>query len=224
MKEVIGYTKRAAACALLMLMFQGSARADFYYYFDNTWSGTSPAGSAPWISALFQDVGAGTVKLTLSNSGLTGTEYVNSLFFNLNPALNPSQLSFTELSGTAGVTAPTISTGEDAFKAGGDGNYDVEFSFATANAGRFGVSDTLTYQITGIPSLTAMDFGYLSSPAGGNGPFLSSAHIASIGANGAGSGWDNPSKITPVPEPAASFLVLAAAGLWLGVRRRPRGV
>ena len=45
--------------------------------------GTDPAGTAPWLTATFQDTGTDEVTLTMNSSGLTGFEKVTEWYFNL---------------------------------------------------------------------------------------------------------------------------------------------
>jgi hypothetical protein len=212
----------AFVSAVTLLILPAKASADFYYLFDHTWTGTGPVAPAPWVSEFFHDIAPGTVSLTVSNVGLSGTEYVQELYMNLNPNLDPTKLNFTQTADSAGLTLPTIQTGTNSFQADGDGKYDILLSFATANSGRFAANDYITYTISGISGLTSSDFeGFLSAHSGGNGPFLGGAHIVSIGADGA-SGWDNPSQVTllnAVPEPSTGLLFGLAAGLLLALRR-----
>ncbi len=158
--------------------------------------------------------------LKISNIGLTGTEYVQELYINLNPTLDPTKLIFTETAASTGLTLPTIQTGVNSFQADGDGKYDILLSFATANSGRFAANDYITFTITdpAFSTLSSSDFeGFLSAHSGGNGPFLAGAHSVSIGANG-DSGWDNPTEITLVPEPSSGLLLGLAATLWFAAR------
>ena len=194
--------------------------------FSYSGSVSSPAEAAPWIDATFQDSANG-VLLTVDNPGLTGGEFVSELYLNLNPIDNVKSLNFTPVSGSSGVNAPTIQTGEDAYKADGDGKYDILFTFSTSNSGRFGAGDSLTYLISGVTGLTSADFEYKSTPAGGHGPFYAAAHVQGIaGETGSDSVWMDPSlgpQIIPVPEPGpVAFVVLAmallGATLW---SRRP---
>ncbi|MDB6063817.1 MAG: hypothetical protein JWR26_25 [Pedosphaera sp.] len=189
----------------------------FFYHFDYVFSGTSPDGPSAWVNAQFTDGSSGTVNLTLSTGGLTGTEFISELYLNLNNVLNPNSLIFTLTSSIGTFSNPSISTGVDQFKADGDGKYDVLLGFSTAGTGRFGVGDSITYQITGIAGLQASDFDFLSAPAGGSGPFLSAAHVQSIG-NG-NSGWIAPTILTPAPEPATAVLLGSAMIIWAGARR-----
>jgi hypothetical protein len=196
-------------------------RADvvtFEYVFE--FSGAdAPTGPAPWLTATFDDGNTpGSVTLTLSASGLTGTEFVRGWYFNLDPSLNPTSLAFNKVSSSGSFASPAISTGVDAFKADGDGRYDIRFRFATDGgcSTRFGPGDVLTLEITGISTLTAHSFEFLSLPDGGNGPFVSAAHIQGIGPDGEGSGW------IAVPEPSSMALAVVGLGAAAvaGVRRR----
>ncbi len=198
-------------------------------FMDNVFSGTAPSGSPAWVEASFQDASAGTVMLTITNLNITSSEKVTQLYLNLNPSLNPGNLQFTLQSGSSGVTAPQPSLGVDSFKADGDGKYDILFGFSQTPASAFSSADYLTYSITGIPTLTSSDFDYLSSPAGGNGPFEAAIHVQGIDASGVTdtnsySGWVSP---TPVPEPSSgAVFVLAASvagGMLSGLTRARQG-
>jgi MYXO-CTERM domain-containing protein len=169
---------------------------------------TPPAGAAPWLRATFDDGGgAGSVTLTLAAVNLVGGEFVSDWDFNLDPALNPASLSFSAPTKTGTFGDPVITFGVDAFQADGDGRYDIEVEFDTAPPGdRFGAGESVQYTITGIATLTASSFDFLSAPAGGSGPFPTAAHVQGIGPEGANSGW------VTVPEPAAAWLALLGVG------------
>lgn len=200
-------------------------------YMGSVFSGTPASGTPPWVEASFRDVSPGTVQLTITNLNIASAEKVTELYLNLNSNLNPVSLQFTFLSGSSGVTAPQPSLGVDGFKADGDGKYDIRFGFSQPPASAFSSADYLTYTITGIPTLTSSDFNYLSSPAGGHGPFVAAIHIQGINASGVGdtyssSGWASASQIIviPIPEPSSSVLLFAAASVALGGRAwRKRG-
>ncbi len=215
-----GKLRAAGVVALGLGFWSANALATgFVYRFDNVFSGAAPAGHSPWVDAAFKDTANG-VLLTVDNGGLSANEFLGSLYLNINPAdtAKIQNLTFTFQNGTSGVTAPTIQTGEDAFKADGDGKYDILFNFATANSGRFGAGDSVTYLISGIPGLTSADFQYLSTPAGGHGPFDAAGHVQGIGCSD-DSGWIDPSVgPVPVPEPAPGAVMALAVGL-LGARR-----
>jgi len=179
--------------------------------------GTTPVGAAPWLRATFDDGGgSGKVNLKFDATNLTGSEFVSGLYFNLNPALDPLALTFGSITKVGSFQDPTITTGVDAFKADGDGKYDLLFSFATSGQGggslRFGAGESMSLDIS-APGLTAASFNFLSAPDGGHGPYYTAAHVQSIG-TGDGSGW------VTVPEPSTYLLAtLAGFGLW-AIRRK----
>lgn len=201
---------------------------DFLYHFDSVFGGSAPSSPhSPWVDACFQTISPGTVRLSVSNLTLTGSENVDQLYFNLNPSLSPTGLSFHFVGGSGGFDLPTIATGTNQFKAGGDGKYDVLFTFSSGgNAkNRFTAHEYMTWDISGISGLAASEFAYLSAPAGGAGPFFAATHIQRIG-NGAASGWIAPSGITPipsVPEPGAAALFCLATSAAFALRRWRRG-
>lgn len=215
-----------ATCSIACFIPRQAA-ATFVYHFniggDPVFSGTPPSGSPPWIDATFQDSSPGTVLLTIANVGLSSGEKLTELYFNLNPSKLATSLTFTHVSDSGGFVLPTIGRGENAFQAGGDGKYDILFSFSQSRAAAFTAGEYLTYQITGIPGLIASDFIGLSLPAGGHGPFLAAGHVQGISVAGGGStsGWIAPSQFTtiPVPEPSsAALLLLTGVGAWVSRR------
>ncbi len=194
---------------------------------DPIFSGTPPAGPPPWIDATFADIAPGTVQLTVAAVGLTGTEKVTEFYLNLDPALAATSLAFGFVSGTGAFNLPAIQTGTDAFKADGDGKYDILFNFSQTPATAFTGGDSVTYQITGISGLTASSFVFYSAPAGGHGPFLAAAHVQGISATSTSdtttySGWLAPSQVSPIPEPASAALLLLAGGSAWFTRRLTR--
>jgi hypothetical protein len=183
---------------------------------------TPPTGTPPWMTATFDDGGGmGSVMVTLDNHGLVGGEFVSNWAFNLDPSLDPSMLIASGLVASSGdgFTLPTISTGANHYMADGDGLYDIRFSFSLGggSAARFGAGEKLTLTFSGIPTLTASSFNFLSFPAGGNGPFFTAAHVQGIDPGGDNSGW------LTIPEPtsaAASMLSLVLVGGYYARRKR----
>src|SRR5215469_8457164 len=154
------------------------------YQFDTPFpADASPDGSSPWLDASLQDVPGG-VLLTVNNRGLTSSEFLQGngsganggIFFNLNPNDDPTSLAFSLVSQSANF-GTYINTGENAFKADGDGKYDIVFDFTTHS---FAGGASFSYLISGIAGLSASDFAYLSAPAGGSGPFYAAAHIMGL--------------------------------------------
>lgn len=206
-----------------LVPLQGAARGAMIVYpigaaFGTDALGTVPAGSPPWLKATFDDGGsAGSVTLTLENVNLSGGEFTREWNFNLDPNLDPASLSFSAPLKVGSFDDPSIGKIANAFQAGGDGLYDIQFLFATSGAGggihRFGLGESATLVITGIPTLVASSFNYLSAPAGGAGPFYTAAHIQGItGPEGSISVWATlPEPSAAIPEPSAIVLALFAA-------------
>lgn len=220
------------SAALLVSAFSASADT-VTYNFGSVSSGATPAGSPPWVQAAFTDTGmpANTVQLTLNAGNLSGSEFVSCWYFNLDPTLNASALTFTATGSSGSFTTPTVMTGTDGFKAGPDGKFDVLLKFSTSGdaSTRFMSGDSLTFDITGITGLTADDFNWLSTSAGGSGLYSSAVHIQSI--DGGDSAWVNPTSTQlqndsvdrQVPDHSATVALLGTSLLVIeGLRRKMR--
>ncbi len=219
-------------CIILGGLFIGSATVpnspagESVLDFSHLFGGVAPASTEhTWVEALFKDISPGVVGLTISNLNLSGSEDVDSVYLNLSPALNPNSLSFSFQNAAGKLKNPDITQGTDAFKAGGDGKYDILFSFATSMGDnqRFNAGESITYFISGIPGLKATDFEYLSAPDGGAGPFYAAAHVQRIGTASL-SGWIASDTIAPVtvPEPRSFCLVALLIALALGINLAKR--
>ena len=179
---------------------------------------TPPDGPTPWLTATFDDGGtAGSVDLTLETTNLVEVEHVKVWLFNLNPAFDAADLAsltFTETDRTGTFGVPTISKAIDGFPADGDGYFDIEIALAQPASPHFGVGDKVEYTITGIGSLTAGSFNFVSTPDGSPGIFTTAAHVGSTGIDDEQSGWIS------VPEPSSFFLLcMGAFGVLVSARR-----
>ena len=204
-----------------VVIFTGKAKADFTLDFvpGNTFSGTPAAGA---LTAAFSDVSGG-VQLTLA-SNLAAGENLDpgaSWYFNFNPAKTVTNLSFGLHSNVGFSQAASVSTGEDSFKADGDGYYDILFTYSPSTKA-FQNGQSQTYLITSTDAISSSDFLYGSSPGGGAGTWDGAVHIQNTPNGGQGSAWDGGTPDV-VPEPTTGVLALAglaAIGAFRFGRRR----
>ena len=217
MRVVIRHAAVLAAAAIVLTAARAEATV-LTFALDAEYSGAAaPAGAGPWLTVTFDDGGsAGSVTFSVT-ADLAPGEFVGSLLLNLNPALNASNLLAypPQQGGTFGT--PLLGAGNDAFSAGGGSAFDLRIEFDSAPPGdRFGGSDSVTYVLSGIPSLTADDFAFLST-GGGIGGLPVAAHVQGVGPRAADSGW------VTVPEPSSAAL-LPLGGIALLRRRRRPGI
>jgi hypothetical protein len=175
---------------------------------------TPPAGATPWLTVKYDDGGAsGAVTVTLEATNLVDTEFVSDLYLNVLSSIDPSDLNFSSPTMKGNFAAPAIYAGPDSFKADGGGYFDIMLVFATSGGAqeRFTAGDTVSYVITGVPSLTAASFIANSASRGTGHRFA--AHVQGIGQDGRFSGY------VTTPEPAT--LSLLALACLMAVRRRP---
>ena len=205
-------------CALAILSTESPA-AVLTFEANTEFSGaTAPSGTAPWLTATFDDGhSSGSVTMTLLASNLASSEFVTGWYFNLDPVLDPMELVFSDMTKVGNFANPTISLGVDLFKADGDGFFDILIAFAIGGGknNRFTDGDSVSFTITGVPTLTAESFNFMSAPSGSSiGPFPMAAHVQGTGPYGEESGW------VTVPEP----MTLSMLGLgMLALTRRREG-
>jgi len=205
-----------------VLAFAASARADFSVGLDREFSGaTAPEGATPWLTATITDVATDTVRITLDATHLTDAEFVSIWDFNVAGAAGATGLSLNNYS-DSDIASTTISFGSDAYKADGDGYFDLSFSWGN---GQFTAGDSAWFEFT-RSGLTADDFNDLSLGSG-NSPdgLVTAAHVQAIGPSNSQSGWitGTPTTTTTTEEaPIPGALMLASAGLGIVgfVRRR----
>ena len=174
---------------------------------------TSPKGSTPWTTATFDDTWGGSknVRLTMTAGNLVGVEYIDDWRFNFNDTLDVTQLIFTPV-GTLGSTPSDILTKKNAYKADGDGRFDIKFEFLNANntAERFTRGETVVYDILYTSDIDVFAFDFSSFWGGGKGIYGSAAHIQGIGETGNDSGWigdGGGGGGGVIPEPATMLLL-----------------
>jgi hypothetical protein len=198
-----------------------SAEASVVTYDVNTaFSGATSAGTAPYIRLEFDDEAVpGSVRMTASAPGLDPTEWVARIHLNMDPALDVTQLTFSNYEILAGnLLQPLAFLGADQFEADGGGFYDVEFQFAVSGGGfsrRFNQGESFRFDLGGIPGLNANSFNFVSAPPAASGQHVMSTLIQGIGP-------DLLEGYHTVPEPTASALVLIAMSALASRNRRRR--
>src|SRR5947207_1315523 len=136
---------KASLLVTVMMWASATPASALTLTLNTLFSGANPAGD---VTVTITDVSANLVQLVFNVSGLSGSgQFVSEWDLNLSPFVTP--LTFNH---TGGATA-TTSYGLDFEKADGDGFYDIEFLFDTANGSRLGDgatnSLTSTYTISG---------------------------------------------------------------------------
>jgi len=143
------FLSAAAIFCLLPLLSPGQASATIVTYGMNLEfsGGIAPSASAPWVVVTLNDYNlTGMVDLKVTAPGLTGNESLLGLYLNLDPALDADDLIFSAPTQNRAFTTPTIGTGLNAFKADGDGSYDILLSFAPGGPpNTFVTGDSIEY-------------------------------------------------------------------------------
>jgi hypothetical protein len=212
----------AAPCCAVLAASSNAATLQLGHMFSDT--PVAPDASGPWLTVATTHLGSNQIHVDLSATALSDPEFVSEWFLNLDPVLDLDELTISALALSGGFNVPAASellVGTDAYKADGDGLYDIKVIFATSDGlgTRFTAGDTLrlTLTYTGAGTLDASSLGFPSAPDGGSGPFLAAAHINSTGFDNEGSVW-----VAAVPEPSVAMSALLAGVVLLPLRHRRR--
>ena len=203
--------------ALTLGLLASTASADMTLTLTHVFAGTDLQGTQPWITLDFTEgPSAGTVAIRIDTSNLVEDEFLSELYLNVAAPLVVTDLMVSVTSQVGTFALPTVYQATDAYKAGGDGRYDLFLDFATKKADRFDTGDELLLLVTGpgggpLTGLTPESFYDFSKPDGGHGPFIAAAHIQAIGENDEQSAWiaagDGGGGVIPFPEPATLLLL-----------------
>lgn len=179
----------------------------------------STANTGGNITVNIQNI-AGGVRVSVSNNLLDPGAFLSSLY------LNTSVAPLADAAGTCVICTATngqtmtFNFGSNAFKADGDGFYDILVDFDTAAANRLTPGEAIVFDLTSTTiGFTSDSFLVFSAPGGGNGPFRIAAHI-----QGLPNGESDFITEGQVPEPTSmlllgSGLVTLAAGLRKRLKR-----
>ena len=168
-----------------------------------------PTGS-PSMTALFEDVAPNQIQLTITALSLSGNnDFINSVYFNFNPAFDSRTLTFTQTGSIGGVQG-LANTANDSYKAiGGGGKFDINLAFGPT----FSTGDVVTFAITGPNGLSINDFLFQETAAAGRSPTYAAGSFQEL--SGIVIVQGTPITTTEISAPdAASTLGLLVLGLF----------
>lgn len=199
---------RMTLAAFAALAVSAASSASVVFNLGDLINGSTPTGTPPYLTAIFETTGTDQVKLTMTNNMPT-TNFVDDWVFNMNPVVALNAV-------LASGNLATVTSGSDFTNGGANmkgGLFDLHFAWPTSNndPDRFVGGETTVYTLTGT-GLTENSFVSLSVPDGNNpGGYYSAAHVQGFGSSGSIG-----TKVVPEPASLASL----ALGTLAFMRRR----
>jgi hypothetical protein len=190
-------------------------------------NGPSPVGNQPWVEITLTQLTTSSVKITVDVPAQaldpSKNEFLSEVYLNLDPSLDLSLLSITQ---DSGITFTSWAASANAYKADGDGKFDLNLQYPTSDSGRLttGTKSTFTIAYSGsTPSFDVQSFNYSSVHGGGAGTYYAAAHVQGIPPSSL-SGWvGSPTGPSSIPEPSTLALLLGAVSL-IGFARLRRAI
>ena len=213
-------TTRLMGAALFVALAGAPASASVIFTFTGADFSDTTDNTGGNVKVTITDI-AGGVELAIQNNLVDPGAYPGAFYFNTTfaPLTNPAGSCVS----CGSIGAPTFSFGSNAFKADGDGKYDILIDMDNAPPGdRLEPGESATLRILADNAgFNAASFLSMSLPDGGHGPFQAAMHLQSLPQGG--SDWlsaEGNVVITSAPEPGS--MLLFATALIGGARRLTR--
>ena len=156
----------AAVVGLAMLTSNAAAESVlFEMKYSVPFTGQSPAGGTPWMTALFQDLGNNRVRLTMDTGvdgfsegqGLSGNEVVEEWAFGLIGGVSANDLEFDYRADSSDAGEPSVSTGRFL-------GIVPYFNFDFSSDDPFGANERAVVDIT-VPDGSLSDLSFVLAAA-----------------------------------------------------------
>lgn len=225
-----------ALAALAIGLSGQEAKAAFKIVLTNEFSNDYPDEPQGMATIWLQDLGNDSVKVTFETAaGLPTNAKIFNLHLNFSSSTSFTPGSFSSIQKSGTFATPTFSAiSSNAYKADGDGYFDILLTFSPDSGSEFNHGDMLSFIVSGT-SASSLGSGMLTKSLGdGNSPdgLYAASQVGGLPlTNGEDSGWftgipvetsDTPPPIgdnPAVPAPAGLILLASAVPMLL-LRRR----